>query len=733
MRKRFFAFLLALAVMLTLLAVPVFADSERSGTCGEDLTWSLSDDGALTIRGTGAMSDYQDGSPWAESEPAVKSVTIEPGCTAIGVAAFAGCLELEQVSIPDTVTSIRGTAFLYCMSLQSVQLPDGLTEIEDLTFYYCSSLPAVSIPSGVTRIGADAFASCESLTSVSIPDTVTCLGEEAFAKCCSLTSVTLPGSVAEMGENAFFECTALETVTFMEGIPAIGDWAFVDCSSLRSVEFPSSLTSVGASAFLNCSSLSEVRFGDGVAQIGDWAFSRCGFQDLVIPDNVSEIGSAAFQECKQLENVQLPAGLAVIHNQTFNDCYSLASVTIPDSVTGIGDSAFAGCSRLADVYYAAPKAYWDEIDISSTNSPLLKAALHTTLEITRQPKDYLGALNSTASFKVVAAGEGLTYQWQISDDNGATWSKSSVKNPGYTSRLTADKDGRLVRCIVTDPYGHAVASDSAAMGISVLKITAQPKDFVGALNATAKFTVAAEGSGLTYQWQISDDGGATWTNSSVKTASYSTKLTADRIGRMVRCIVKDAGGGTVTSDAASMKLDRLVITTQPKDYVGDVNSYASFRVEAAGEGITYQWQVSDDGGATWSNSSVKNAVYTTRLTADRNGRMVRCIVKSADGSSVTSEAAAMWCNQLTITGQPKNYMGKIDSTAKFKVTAEGAGLKYQWQVSDDNGATWTNSSVKTASYSTKLTVDRDGRLVRCIVSDATGSSVISNSARMTIG
>ncbi len=734
MRKRFLTLLLSLTVVLSMLAIPVSAAaSETSGSCGDQLTWTLSPDGALTISGTGAMYDYEEGSPWAESEPAVKSVTIEPGCTAIGVAAFAGCLELEQVSIPDTVTSIRGTAFLYCMSLTSVEIPDGITEIEDLTFYYCSSLPAVTIPSGVTRIGADAFASCERLAAVSIPDTVTKLGDEAFAKCTSLTSLTLPGSVAEMGENAFSDCSALETVTFSEGIPAIGDWAFVDCSSLQSVEFPASLTAVGNFAFLNCSSLSSVTFSENLTRIGEWAFSGCGLTDLVIPDAVSEIGSAAFQECKQLERAQLPAGIDVIQTQTFYDCPRLETVTIPGSVTDIEDNAFSGCTKLADVYYQAPKDYWDQISIRNTNRPLLDAALHTTLEITQQPKDYVGAEGSTASFRVKAQGERLTYQWQISDDNGATWSRSSVKNAAYTSRLTPEKDQRLVRCIITDPYGYAVTSDAASMRISVLAITTQPKDYVGAVNTTAKFTVAASGAGLSYQWQVSDDGGATWTNSSVKTASYSTRLTADRSGRMVRCIVRDSGGSEVISDAASMKLNQLVITTQPKDYVGAVDSSAGFRVEAAGEGLTYQWQISDDGGETWTNSSVKNPVYTTKLTAERNGRLVRCIVSDAGGSSVTSEAAAMRCNQLSITTQPKDYVGKIDSTARFKVKAEGAGLKYQWQISDDNGKTWTNSSVKTASYSTRLTVEKDERLVRCIVSDSTGSSVTSDSARMTIG
>ena len=61
--KRRFLFLLtlaALAASLALLcpAVQAEEDTAREGTCGENLTWTLDDEGTLTIRGTGGMKDY---------------------------------------------------------------------------------------------------------------------------------------------------------------------------------------------------------------------------------------------------------------------------------------------------------------------------------------------------------------------------------------------------------------------------------------------------------------------------------------------------------------------------------------------------------------------------------------------------------------------------------------------------------------------------------------------------
>ncbi len=376
--------------------------------------------------------------------------------------------------------------------------------------------------------------------------------------------------------------------------------------------------------------------------------------------------------------------------------------------------------------------------LSGTNSALEQIGSFAYVQqggvvITTQPDDYSGAADSVATFRVAAEGEGLKYQWQISDDNGATWSNSSVKSAVYTTKLTAARDGRMVRCVVTDESGFSVTSETAVMRVSTLKITTQPKDYAGKTNSTATFTVAAEGEGLKYQWQISDDNGASWTNSSVKAAKYSAKLTAAKDGRMVRCVVTDQYGASVISQAAVMRISGVTITTQPKDYNGKVNSTASFNVAAEGEGLTYQWQISDDQGKTWTNSSVKAAVYTTKLSAARDGRMVRCIVTDQDGNTATSSTAVMRITGgVTITTQPKDYEGKVSTTATFTVAAEGTGLTYQWQVSDDQGKTWTNSSVKSAKYSTRLTADKNGRMVRCVVTDQNGTKVTSSAATMRI-
>lgn len=101
---------LALLAILTALAVVCFtasAEIVHSGTCGKDgdnLTWTLDDEGTLTISGTGEMSDYMyQVGPWGSG---VKKAVIQEGVTSIGNYAFWGCIGLTEVVIPDSVTSI---------------------------------------------------------------------------------------------------------------------------------------------------------------------------------------------------------------------------------------------------------------------------------------------------------------------------------------------------------------------------------------------------------------------------------------------------------------------------------------------------------------------------------------------------------------------------------------------------------------------------------------------------
>ena len=108
--KRFLSVILCAVMLSTLTSVAFAAEETRkvidSGYCGaegENLTWTLYDDGDLVISGEGAM--YYDAS--LVDQDKVKNVIIEDGVTSIGYSAFMEYENLESVTIPGSVKNIE--------------------------------------------------------------------------------------------------------------------------------------------------------------------------------------------------------------------------------------------------------------------------------------------------------------------------------------------------------------------------------------------------------------------------------------------------------------------------------------------------------------------------------------------------------------------------------------------------------------------------------------------------
>lgn len=131
------------------------------GTTGK-LTWTLTEDGVLTITGEGPMPDYRDGGtsetpPWYPHVNRISSLTIGEGVTRIGDYAFMLCSFVTKVVIPESVTSMGDWAFLICTGLQEAYIGDGVTEIAAKAFAECTALKTVVIGKSIQRIGDQAF------------------------------------------------------------------------------------------------------------------------------------------------------------------------------------------------------------------------------------------------------------------------------------------------------------------------------------------------------------------------------------------------------------------------------------------------------------------------------------------------------------------------------------------------------------------------------------------------
>ena len=160
------------------------------------------------------------------------------GVTSIGKSAFENCVNLTNVTIPNSVNIIGDYAFSKCESLTNVTIPNSVTSIGDYAFYYCKSLTNITIPNSVTSIRESAFNGCKSLTNITIPNSVTSIGDYAFYSCKSLTNITISNSVTSIGHNAFCHCKSLTNITIPNSVTNIEKYAFGNCTNLKKVIMP---------------------------------------------------------------------------------------------------------------------------------------------------------------------------------------------------------------------------------------------------------------------------------------------------------------------------------------------------------------------------------------------------------------------------------------------------------------------------------------------------------------
>ncbi len=367
-----------------------------------------------------------------------------------------------------------------------------------------------------------------------------------------------------------------------------------------------------------------------------------------------------------------------------------------------------------------------------------------TPEITVHPSSVTVAANVKPTFTVAATGVGLKYQWQVKVSSSAAWKNSTTK--GYnTKTITVDattgRSGYQYRCVITDAAGNELETNAATLTVVSPKITTQPKSVTAAKNAKTTFTVAATGVGLKYQWQVKVSSSAAWKNSTTK--GYNTKTitvdaTTGRSGYQYRCVITDAAGNELETNAATLTVVSPKITTQPKSVTAAKNAKTTFTVVASGVGLKYQWQVKTSSSAAWKNTGTtgnKTKTITVTAYASYNGYQYRCIMTDAAGNTVNSSAATLKVVTTKITTQPKSVTVAKNAKTTFTVVASGVGLKYQWQVKTSSSAAWKNTGTtgnKTKTITVTAYASYNGYQYRCIMTDAAGNTVNSSAATLKV-
>uniref|UniRef100_UPI004049E8FE hypothetical protein n=1 Tax=Flavobacterium sp. TaxID=239 RepID=UPI004049E8FE len=347
----------------------------------------------------------------------------------------------------------------------------------------------------------------------------------------------------------------------------------------------------------------------------------------------------------------------------------------------------------------------------------------------------------------------------------------------YSWTSTTGQNSTFDICISTDPActGTPIAGTT----------TTSPSSGSPGSSYTVSTTGYSTGvTGLTFQWQYSTNGGATWTNQGAATGTYSNyTATAPALGTtvlwhlIVTCTnsglsatstsgtftsvstlnVPATGNNTVTCGTNIALYDN---GGAAGDYANSSDGYTVLQAGAAAiinisgnyttEGsldLIRIYSGTGTGGAllaTYSGTGTINYTGTSGQTLTVRFSSDGSLAYSGFALSITYSGA---CTVTPCTGTPT--AGTVTTSpntgwpgSSYTVSATGyeiaLNLTYQWQYSTDAGATWTNASASSGTYSNyTATAPASGDvlwhlLITCANSGQTGTSSTGTFVTMAV-
>ncbi len=207
-----------------------------------------------------------------------------------------------------------------------------VTEIAPAAFRGCNEITELTIPENITKIGDDAFDNCTKLEKLILNGNA----ELPFDYDFSFDPVT---NDRIWQQNDSFEdlvdgCSVLKTVE-----------QTADSDSIRTYH-GAVYTADGKTLLYYPEIAEEYTFLPGVEKLAVYSMESCQMETLTLPDTVKEIGSYAFVYCSDLTHIDLPSSLESIQNNAFGACVSLQEIEIPTGTKTISTEAFYNCLAL---------------------------------------------------------------------------------------------------------------------------------------------------------------------------------------------------------------------------------------------------------------------------------------------------------------------------------------------------------------------------------------------------
>ena len=141
--------------------------------------------------------------------------------TAVADNAFANCIRMQAMELPNTLYTIGDKAFYRCADLRTITMPESLESIGAQAFEGCGELLDVVMPDAVTSVGACAFKDCVKVRHFVISHQLEAIPEGCFQNCAAVTDFIIPASVKTLGKGCFDGCVRNSSVLFFGFEPPV--------------------------------------------------------------------------------------------------------------------------------------------------------------------------------------------------------------------------------------------------------------------------------------------------------------------------------------------------------------------------------------------------------------------------------------------------------------------------------------------------------------------------------
>lgn len=252
----------------------------------------------------------------------------------LAVGAFAGCINLETVLLPEDLEEISTQAFAGCNMLKKIDIPKTVQVLNKEAFVG-SGITEIILPQSLIKINEHAFASCKSLQLISLPESLEYIGPYSFAVCDSLERVSIKGSKTIINDaiGAFFKCKKLNQVDIIESncSTKLPDKIYYECESLVSISLPNNLV-----------------------ELGDSVFRFSGLESIELPNYVMEINSSAFASCLKLKRIRFSSNEAPTLEKFMGDIIvfnniSECTLEIKSGSTGFNTYPWTDTTKFSEV------------------------------------------------------------------------------------------------------------------------------------------------------------------------------------------------------------------------------------------------------------------------------------------------------------------------------------------------------------------------------------------------